>query len=1515
MCEQYHHKKVICVIKTFMKSLRIAHSNLARYSQIAIISIALQIVCFNLFGQNAENEKIRSEVEYDSLFNEIMNADKYVEKLDSGAFYNLPLGIMGGGNQDPNYAILVDEVVLYSDKATFSASMVLTNPFDSSRMVFAAREVPFTFKGGIQGTIRLELISEKPVTVCEDIGLEILKGSYVEADCQGFKSLHIKGRFELNEEKYILAGTDGKPKKGKVTSYFESTVQNWNDLTFSISVDPFQLVDYPDFTFQCQDLSVDFSDLKNPSALHFPKGYDSPYPNDMIQLWRGVYIQEARLILSGERFQRKNNPDPLAFGVEDLIIDELGFTGKAFAENLVSLEQGSLAGWNFSIERFELEFIMNDLTAGGLEGRVHVPVFKDSTNFQYDAYVDVKGNYGFTVKPDDTLSFEMFGKSRLDLYETSYINVKSDSNGFVPTACFNGKMTINGKIKPADGETTTATAEKDSKGTLKMADIEFEQFRVSTEEPKVNIEYMAYHGTGQSKLSKFPITISDMVFSSDPTKAKLSITAAVNLKEDSGEGFSGASTIDILATREDYKYKFKGVEVGAIEINISKPKAYTITGSIAFARGDTIYGDGFKGFLTADFAGGIELEANALFGHVNGYRYFYVDGMVAKKPGIPAGPIIIYGFGGGLYHQMRQMPGATGAQYDFGRTSSDLVYAPDNNIGIGLKAGVRFGMGSEQAVNAKAMFEIAFTKHDGISYIAFQGQARCITPPIEINAEQIKDLAGTVAEGNEETIKKPSSAANRGAISATINMFKDFENDEFHADMEMFVNIGGILTGIGSENRAGWAVVHSSPEEWYMHIGTPTDPLGIDFIGLAQLRAYFMAGDRMPATMPIHPEVVRILGLTPEEVAGGRNENSLSAGSGIAFGASFDVSTGDKSFWKFYANFSLGAGFDILLGDYGENAYCEGSAPPLGINGWYATGQAYAYFSGNIGIEATVFKKPKKFEILSIATAAYLKAEAPNPVWMIGFVGGRYSILGGMIKGKCRFEVEVGERCDIRAAQEKSALSNLPLIGDITPGNKESDVDVFTTPQVVFNVPVGIEQKIAEDDGSAMYFRINLEELSIYQGETEITYADSWNGRKDVVQIVPDMVLYPNTDYTVKARISFEEKVNGVWKVFEENGEPMVEERIAEFQTGELPDKIPASEVSYSYPINRQFNFLYGEYPNAYLTFKRDLQAFFAPSEKYDKKARWTTGTNSALTEINYTSDDKTLYMNVPESLELNSIYLLELVAIPIAENSDADRNVNENIDTEEGSNDTTSVEITTKEAEGTITTTEEKVIYMLDFKTSQYADFDSRFSSSQTNVRALYDAGFYEFMMFIDIPGGEAFDIYERPAGNKFSMIQIEMDLPNTDWFTDDVYPKTYENYPWYDYQAIKWRDTNTYGLKAQEAILVFQPSEFNSLTDEDIAAGYPISYVSFSDLVFMQAYYWDEDYMQIRDALAFYTKDEEVEDETIQTILDNIKLRPLKPGDYPIKISYVLPGKNIVTSSKIFTVTSTINTATEDE
>jgi hypothetical protein len=51
------------------------------------------------------------------------------------------------------------------------------------------------------------------------------------------------------------------------------------------------------------------------------------------------------------------------------------------------------------------------------------------------------------------------------------------------------------------------------------------------------------------------------------------------------------------------------------------------------------------------------------------------------------------------------------------------------------------------------------------------------------------------------------------------------------------------------------------------------------------------------------------------------------------------------------------------------------------------------------------------FEILGVHAAALLEVGGPKPLWVTGTVRGRYSILGGLVKGDCSFKFSKGTEC------------------------------------------------------------------------------------------------------------------------------------------------------------------------------------------------------------------------------------------------------------------------------------------------------------------------------------------------------------------------------------------------------------------------------------------------------------------------------------------------------------------------
>ena len=239
-------------------------------------------------------------------------------------------------------------------------------------------------------------------------------------------------------------------------------------------------------------------------------------------------------------------------------------------------------------------------------------------------------------------------------------------------------------------------------------------------------------------------------------------------------------------------------------------------------------------------------------------------------------------------------------------------------MSLGLTAGVKAGIVNENIVNAEINFGIIFYDTGGIKQISFTGEAALISTGGVVSEEMVKQVSNAVAQG------KPQPAQTSEPMRARVSILMDFEERIFHTEMEVYLNIAGAIKGVGQNNRAGWGVLHIEPSKWYLHIGTPSDPVGVSLVGLFESRSYFMAGHDIPDAMMMDQRVLQILGKTNADFDGERDPNQLIEGNGIAFGSKVSFDTGDLRFLIFYAAFEMGFGFDVMLLQYGDDVYCEG---------------------------------------------------------------------------------------------------------------------------------------------------------------------------------------------------------------------------------------------------------------------------------------------------------------------------------------------------------------------------------------------------------------------------------------------------------------------------------------------------------------------------------------------------------------------------------------------------------------
>jgi hypothetical protein len=1426
---------------------------------------------------------------------EVMQNQATVETLNSLGFATLPVGIqrtVGG----ISYTIIVSRLYYTMGHAFIEAYCMLELPQTGDKIAFRGAKLPFSNTGGFEGTGRLELIGSYHVKLSDKIllTLEGKGNTFVEFDCNGFKGIGIEAALEFSRDLLVPENQDGSiiPSPERVRTSFITVAQGLTDLLVGVNIPPFQVSSLNGVGFSVQEAFYDMSTLANPPGIAFPAGYTSPYfEAGLPALWQGLYLKRTEVRLPPAFTKKRDPKSRITLGVENMLIDDQGFSGKIFGEHLI--EAGDMNGWAYTLDRAAIELVTNSVQGFELMGKISVPVIKTKegkpTQFGYLAHRGADGNYIFGVKVENEVKLPLF-VADVKLFQGSTITVTERNNQFYPSAILNGELTIRA-----------------AKAALNS--IRFEQLIISSETPKFQPGTFGFGSEGQSSsASGYPLAITNIGVKSQGERVGIAFDVSINIGgKPEEEGFKGTAMLTVWGKREavpvkdaegqiigtdEGNWKYDKVEISGVAIAINKPGVISLKGSIQFFEEDATYGDGFKGTVSGKIYS-VTVMADALFGKTPTYRYWYADALVKLDNGIPLAPgFSAYGFGGGFYSKVKQTTQGGSA---IGKTQSGITYVPDENS-MGIKAMMVVGTAVKpEPFNGDVSLEVMMNRHGGINSITLKGNAKFMAGMGDVMGK-IKDNVGAAVQGR--ALDKLMDLA-QGQVYGSMLLQYDNVNDIFHGNLEIFVNIAfGLVRGVSPGNKAGWATIHFSKDEWYILIGTPDQPIGLEVARIFKSRSYFMMGDNLPGSPPPPPQVSQILGDIDLDYT--RDLNALGTGSGIAFGLHFGVDTGDLRFLMFYGRFSAGTGIDFMLKDYGENYHCKGSEGPIGIGGWYANGQAYAFVQGKIGIRVKLKFYKGDFDIIDIGAAAILQAKGPNPFWMKGTVGGYYNILGGLVKGNCKFDVTIGDDCKI--VPNGSPLENVNIIAEVSPVKGTTDVDVFNAPQAAFNIPLGQVFELVDADDRRHYYRGNLKSFVITDGASPIEGTLRWNADADVVAFDSRDILPPKKEMKAVIRVAFEERIGSEWKTVTYDGQTTEEVKETTFTTGTAPDFIPPSNVAYSYPIAGQYNFYPQEYNKGFIKLKKGQPYLFNPGPGWTQKVMMTDVASQRYvdTNLSYNAAETTVNFNMPTGFQPAKLYSFEIMNLP-KQNVLLDANVKK-VETNVGANsDGNETIVTTKTIEGNLELKDAKSIYASHFRTSKYATFVEKMQRINLASGLSNNAGNNVLYLLAYWRGDEFFDAFEIGEGeNQINdrLIHLEADLRGNTWYDQNIYPLIYEGYPLAGFMNIRNRNVTLLGNPPVKEIYLLQNKNDLTVSSSGEVPN-ASSYFQYSRIRYMVTQSMFMDYIDIQNQVANYLVTYSVSLSPRYSNLLVSRYPQISFGDYKIKLTYRIPGINVSTST----------------
>ena len=1153
------------------------------------------------------------------------NSNKLISNIKNASVdFDMPLGIdkeIGG----KKLIISLVDFIFTPEQAGFSACMAYTIPDDNTIISLGAKNICLSDASSFCGDLFLFLTNDIKINALNLTLKAIAKndsGTYVSFTKDGFRKLRVRADYEFSQNLIV-----NQSNKGPVIATLIADVVNWNDWMATMNIDPFYLADNQDFSFNLKGVATyDHSDIRNPAGM--PTKAIETKTNFLDKTWYGFLMPELELTLPAV-FKNSKTNSPITVKVENMMIDKMGLTGDLQGSKILNIDDGNLDGWAYSLDSLGLRFVNNTYISGGLNGKILLPITNKNVQSQLDYKCtlthesnDVKKPlaFNFVIKPKNTIDVPVF-VATVDIDNTSSIVVKVDKD-FSAVATLNGKMDIS-------------TPKNSSVPVMKLLGMEFQGLVLQSKPKYFSVKKFSMSlASPQKESSGFPVSIDSVKLITDNG---IGIRFGISFTLADIKAMPKASSVLSITGNPvkmnngklefDFNPKLK-LEKIAIEGDMSVLK---VKGFIQFYNGDATYGDGFKGAIQAIFPSlSVEIDAALQIGNVNSFSYWYVDAMVDfGKTGIPMFPsTAAYGFGGGAYYNMKSsydvkkaldLTPTKSAEVSFGQSPSGVSYVP-NQGSMGIKASVIFGLQQRETFNANVTMELGFNPNGGVDFFRLSGEGRVISKEKE------------TAMGRE-----------------TVDVLYQFDKQIFDLGVQVTLKIAAV-TGNGT------LALHAEPAGFYLKVGRAwpvNSRVNINF-GPLNANFYFQAGtmdlDPIP---PIPNEIQQILtksGISTDFLANARN-GLVSDGSGLILGGGLSFNAGG-CFLIICGKIYAGVGFDASLQKYSTD--CNGNktgTSQIGIDGWYAVGQAYA------GVQATLYVDLgiTKATIFDAGAGAVLLAKLPNPEYFAGAVGGYYDI--GIASGNFSYEFEYGTNCRPGA----NPLSQLTLIADTDPHDGNQDVEINLSPQIGTNIEIGKYFTLDEDFGKEVRkrsFRFTKDNIAVTlkKGDTSVSFEKNVSEDNKTLFVYPAEYLKTQTDYVLTITATLDEYTNGWNPALRQDGKTFEENYTIHFKTGNGIKELKLEDVRYTMPYQGERNFCYAKVAQGLINCWRPPDFDIFDIAHKDEKDSYdisylvrfvpagSSPSSAKITEVPVTFSGNNFLFDIPVDLLKETIYAVQFI-------------------------------------------------------------------------------------------------------------------------------------------------------------------------------------------------------------------------------------------------------------------------------
>jgi len=662
----------------------------------------------------------------DNAMSEEFRLDRWDDLTESAAI-TLPAGYgsdIVDGEEQNNYQVQITEMVFGPDQATFDAMVMIPIPDDmdgTKHLIFAASNICISPSGPSIGSSPAQLSLSQSVRyrTTDDFALEINalgnadlgEGTFAELDCQGFFRANISGQVLFSPDFLVIEAEDGTLNNtDTLSAAFTAEFESWDswigELSFidqnnssagKLSSTRFQYSGLEGYTYKLDFAKFDHDINANLTGMTFPEAYSGSSAQD----WQGLFINDMEVLLP-KWAKDDSNDERMSINAQTLLIDASGLSGQFDGTNLAQLDDGNLGGWDFSVDEAHLKIVSNEFQNGDLAGKLRIPITDDPLNYTANIqHAQNQTQHNFEIITTGEIDLPAF-LAEITLAENSSISVDiAGDNDVLVEAQLHGHIDLPEQIGDIPG--------------CNIEDISFDDMVIKNHGEVFSIGSFGTENLASSlAVASIGVGLNALDFNKlDGAIDKYNLGFELNVQlGESNAGVTGIGDLYVIAknigaTPQDFNLTHDDSGIDAFNITGNLP-GVNLTGMVEFFDNETL-GHGFTGQLEANFIDNINVQARAMFGtkeiENDNKKFFLVEGMGTLATGFPlAGPVSIYGFGGGVYYNIKpsnnfQLNATEGEYEPPTLTSIADKYVFDEGA-LGLKAACVMGLTPPDVFNA-----------------------------------------------------------------------------------------------------------------------------------------------------------------------------------------------------------------------------------------------------------------------------------------------------------------------------------------------------------------------------------------------------------------------------------------------------------------------------------------------------------------------------------------------------------------------------------------------------------------------------------------------------------------------------------------------------------------------------------------------------------------------------------------------------------------------------------------------